>query len=124
MGSILYKLRQLELAESSYAKATALPDCPVEAHLNYCILLSEELGQLAQARLQCLKALASRPDYFQAYQQLGNIEQDMGHITEAKEYFQRAQLLSMTDLQQVQASAAELFQWEPTELGFERLVEV
>lgn len=82
-------------ALKAYAQALALEvDSPEEAHLNCAAILSEHLHRTAEARAELERAVAANPKFTAAWLNLGNLNEDLGDSTKAREAYENALRIS------------------------------
>lgn len=85
------RLRDPAAALAAYDRALAEGiDGPEEVHLQRAVILSEDMGDPAGARLALERALALAPDYLPALLNLGNLHEDLGERDAARTVYARA----------------------------------
>ena len=91
LGWLQRKARRFEAALDSYARALALGVRePEEVHLNRAVILSDHLHRPADAGRELDAALKCNPDFVPALLNLGNLREDMGDRSGARQAYQRA----------------------------------
>lgn len=91
LGWLQKQARTFEDALASYEQALALNiDGPEEVHLNRAVILADHLHQPDAAKRELDAALAANPQYGPALLNLGNLMEDLGDRTAAREAYQRA----------------------------------
>ena len=79
-----------EDALESYAQALARgANAPEEVHLNRAVIFTDELRQDEQAELELRAALKANPAYLPAWQNLANLQEDLGRRDEARESYEQ-----------------------------------
>ena len=78
-----------EDALESYAQALARgANAPEEVHLNRAVIFTDELRQDERAEIELRAALKANPAYLPAWQNLANLQEDLGRREEARESYE------------------------------------
>ena len=91
LGWLYRQARRFEDALTAYARALRLHVRePQEVHLNRAVILSDHLGRSEAASAELQEALRFNPTYVPALINLGNLHEDRGEQSEARQAYQRA----------------------------------
>ena len=91
LGWLQRKARRFEEALASYQRALDLNvSGPEEVHLNRAVILSDHLHRPDDAERELNAALVANPAYVPALLNLGNLREDLGDKTGAREAYGRA----------------------------------
>ena len=79
-----------EAALQSYAQALARgANAPEEVHLNRAVIFTDELRQDERAEIELRAALKANPAYLPAWQNLANLQEDLGRREEARASYEQ-----------------------------------
>lgn len=91
LGWLYRQARRFDEALAAYARALELGvRAAEEVHLNRAVILSDHLAQSDSAMSELHSALALNPGYVPALLNLGNLHEDRGEQTEARDVYSRA----------------------------------